>query len=305
MKKMVIAGGTGFLGRSLVEVFQKKNWNITILTRGVSQTKNEVKFVHWDGKSVGEWTNCLEDADALINLNGKSVDCRYTEKNKSLIYSTRLDATHALGKAITQCSSPPKVWMNAASATIYRHSLDREMDEYTGEIGSGFSVDVCQKWEAAFQQYDLPQTRKIILRTGIVLGKQGGPLKPLTMLTRLGVGGRQGNGNQFFSWLHAVDFCRIVEFLIEHPETSGVYNVTSPQPIPNSEVMRELRSALHVPFGLPLPKWLLEMGAFLIRTETELILKSRRVIPRRLEEAGYTFQFGNIREALLDLTKRT
>lgn len=304
MKRMVIAGGTGFLGRSLVEEFKKKGWDITILTRGVSQTKNEVKFVHWDTTSVGEWTSCLEDADVLINLNGKSVDCRYMEKNKSLIYSTRLDATHALGKAITQCSSPPKVWMNAASATIYRHSLDREMDEYTGEIGSGFSVDVCQKWEAAFQQYDLPQTRKIILRTGIVLGKQGGPLKPLTMLARLGVGGRQGNGNQFFSWLHATDFCRIVEFLIEHPETSGVYNVTSPQPIPNSEVMRELRSALHVPFGLPLPQWLLEMGAFLIRTETELILKSRRVIPRKLEEAGYTFQFGNIQDALKDLVNR-
>lgn len=305
MKRMVIAGGTGFLGRSLVDEFKKKGWDITILTRGVSETKNEVRFVHWDATSVGEWTSCLEDADVLINLNGKSVDCRYTEKNKSLIYSTRLDATHALGKAITQCSSPPKVWMNAASATIYRHSLDREMDEYTGEIGSGFSVDVCQKWEAAFQQYDLPPTRKIILRTGIVLGRQGGPLKPLTMLARLGVGGRQANGNQFFSWLHATDFCHIVEFLIDHPETSGVYNVTAPQPIPNSEVMRELRSTLQIPFGLPLPQWLLEIGAFLIRTETELILKSRRVIPRRLEEAGYTFQFGNIREALLDLTKRT
>lgn len=298
---MVIAGGTGFLGRSLVEVFQKKNWDITILTRGVSQTKNDIKFVHWDATSVGEWKSCLEEVDVLINLNGKSVDCRYTKKNKALIYSTRLDATHALGKAILQCSSPPKVWMNAASATIYRHSLEREMDEYTGEIGSGFSVDVCQKWEAAFLQYDLPKTRKIILRTSIVLGKQGGPLTPLALLTRLGLGGKQGGGNQYFSWLHDSDFCRIVEFLNDHSETQGVYNVTSPVPIRNAEFMTELRGSLHVPFGLPMPQWFLEIGALLMRTETELILKSRRVIPRRLEEAGYVFQFRNIREALEDL----
>lgn len=301
---MVIAGGTGFLGRSLVEVFQKKNWNITILTRGVSQTKHGVHFVHWDAASVGEWSNCLNGADVLINLNGKSVDCRYTEKNKSLIYSTRLDATHALGKAIKQCSSPPKVWMNAASATIYRHSLDQEMDEYTGEIGSGFSVDVCLKWEAAFHHYDLPHTRKIVLRTGIVLGKEGGPLKPLAMLARLGAGGKHGRGNQYFSWLHTSDFCGVVEFFISHPETIGVYNLTSPVPIPNAEVMRELRNALRIPFGLPIPKWLLEIGASLIRTETELILKSRRVIPRRLEEAGYVFQFRKIREAVKELVAR-
>ena len=198
-------------------------------------------------------------------------------------------------------AGPPKVWMNAASATIYRNSLDREMDEYSGEIGSGFSVDVCQKWEAAFLQYDLPQTRKIILRTGIVLGKQGGPLTPLALLTRLGLGGKQGGGNQYFSWLHASDFCRIVEFLNDHSEAKGAYNVTSPVPIRNAEFMTELRGSLHVPFGLPMSQWFLEIGAWLMRTETELILKSRRVIPRRLEEAGYVFQFRNIREALEDL----
>ncbi len=301
MKTIVIAGGTGFLGRTLAAEFKKKNWNITVLTRGNSQTKNDVQFVHWDAATVGEWKSCLNGADVLINLNGKSVDCRYTEKNKSLIYSTRLDATHALGKAIAQCETPPKVWMNAASATIYRHSMDREMDEYTGEIGSGFSVDVCQKWEAAFQHYLLPQTRKIILRTGIVLGKEGGPLTPLTMLARMGVGGKQGDGQQYFSWLHATDFCRIIEFLIDHPETQGVYNVTAPLPVPNAQVMRELRRALRMPFGLPLPKWLLEIGAILIRTETELILKSRCVIPRRLEEAGYGFQYRSVQDALKDL----
>jgi uncharacterized protein len=230
MRKIVIAGGTGFLGRCLAAHFVKAHDHVTILTRGNSHTNGPIDYKQWDGRTIGGWMECLENVDVLINLNGKSVDCRYTEKNKKLIYATRLEATAVLGQAIQQCKQPPKLWINAASATIYRHSLDKEMDEYTGEFGSGFSVDVCQQWESMFNSFTLNNTRKVIIRTGIVLGKNGGPLKPLKMLAKLGVGGKQGNGNQYFSWLHEDDFVSSVEFICANNHLSGVYNVTAPKP---------------------------------------------------------------------------
>ncbi|MEO7991825.1 MAG: TIGR01777 family oxidoreductase, partial [Chryseolinea sp.] len=298
MRKIVIAGGTGFLGNCLVDHFAGKNIQIVILTRGESCVRGDIHFVKWDGKTLGFWKETLENADVLINLNGKSVDCRYTKRNKALIYSTRLDSTNALGHAIEQSQNPPKLWINAASATIYRHSVDKEMDEYTGEIGTGFSVDVCQKWENTFNRFVTGKTRKVLIRTGIVLGKNGGPLKPLKILANLGLGGKHGSGDQYFSWLHEKDFVSIIQFLIDDPKTNGEYNVTAPIPVPNNQIMRALRSAVGIPFGLPQPKWLLEFGAVLIGTETELILKSRRVIPKRLIEAGYKFQFDNIEKAI-------
>lgn len=301
MKKIVIAGGTGFLGNCLIDHFSGKNILIIILTRGESRVSGDIHFVKWDGKTLGSWKETLENADVLINLNGKSVDCRYTEENRKLIYSTRLDSTNVLGHAIQQSKNPPELWINAASATIYRHSVDKDMDEYTGEIGTGFSVDVCQKWENVFDSFVTNQTRKVLLRTGIVLGKHGGPLKPLKMLTKLGLGGKHGSGGQYFSWLHESDFVKIIQFLIDHPETNGEYNVTAPNPVPNVRIMGALRSAIGMPFGFPQPKWLLEFGALIIGTETELILKSRRVIPKRLIEAGYKFQFDNIEPAMTDL----
>jgi uncharacterized protein len=301
MRKIVIAGGTGFLGSCLEEHFTDANDRVIILTRGVSRTIGSIEYKQWDGRTLGTWTECLESADVLINLNGKSVDCRYSEKNKKLIYATRLDATAALGQAILQCKQPPKLWINSASATIYRHSLDKEMDELTGEIGTGFSVDVCQQWERVFNTFNLSSTRKVIIRTGIVLGKRGGPLKPLKMLAKLGAGGKHGNGNQYFSWLHEDDFVNIVEFICSNAHLSGVYNVTAPSPIPNQQFMRAMRASIGMSFGLPLPKWLLEIGAILIGTETELVLKSRRVVPKKLLEAGYRFKFRNIEGALKDL----
>jgi uncharacterized protein (TIGR01777 family) len=301
MRKVVIAGGTGFLGSCLAKHFSDKNDRVIILTRGASRTIGSIEYKQWDGKTLGTWAECLESADVLINLNGKSVDCRYSEKNKKLIYATRLEATQVLGHAIQQCKQPPKLWINSASATIYRHSLDKEMDEFTGEIGSGFSVDVCQQWERVFKTFNLSSTRKVIIRTGIVLGKRGGPLKPLKMLAKLGAGGKHGNGNQYFSWLHENDFVNIVEFICSNAQLNGVYNVTAPSPIPNQQFMRALRTAVGSPLGLPLPKWLLEIGAILIGTETELILKSRRVVPKRLLDAGYRFNFMTVEGALKDL----
>jgi uncharacterized protein (TIGR01777 family) len=301
MKKIIIAGGTGFLGTCLANHYSSQGVNVIVLTRGESRRSGMLEHVHWNGKNSGAWTEALEGADALINLNGKSVDCRYNEKNKALIYSTRLDSTAALGKAIQKAMIPPKVWINAASATIYRHSLDKEMDEESGEIGSGFSVDVCLKWEATFNSFHTPQTRKVLIRTGIVLGRDGGPLKPLRMLAKFGVGGKQGDGTQYFSWLHERDFVNIIDYLITHNEMSGVFNVTAPTPVPNITIMKALRNSVGVPFGLPMPVWLLEIGSYIIRTETELVLKSRRVVPKRLLQSGYRFQFNTIESALADL----
>ncbi|MBL6446271.1 NAD-dependent epimerase/dehydratase family protein [Fulvivirga sp. 29W222] len=190
MKKIVIAGGTGFLGTCLTKFYSAKGYEVCILSRQHRIDYDNVKHFKWDGKNLGYWTDILEGSEAVINLNGKSVDCRYTRKNKQLIYDTRIDSTIAIGNALIRCNEPPKLWANAGSATIYRHSLDKDMTEKDGEIGSGFSVDVCKKWEDAFNSFRLPATRKIILRTGIVLGKNNGPFIPLKILARMGLGGR-------------------------------------------------------------------------------------------------------------------
>ncbi len=300
MKKMIIAGGTGFLGTVLKNYFQP-DWEVVILTRGQTGFRNGVLHVHWNAKETGEWVKHLEGASVIINLNGKSVDCRYTENNKQLIYATRLNSTRVIGEAVRSLDNPPELWINAASATIYRHAEDREMDEYTGEFGEGFSVDVCQKWEKAFKMARVPGTRKVAIRTGIVLGRNGGPFIPLRNMARFGLGGKQGNGRQYVSWLHEVDFARIIDFLIRNERCRGAWNVTAPNPLPNQQFMKAMRAAVGMPFGLPAPSWLLEMGARLIGTETELILKSRRVVPARLREEGFVFRFAYVSEALHDL----
>ena len=301
MKKIVIAGGTGFLGKVLVTYWKKSNYEIHILSRKHHLDHDHVNYHKWDGKHLGYWTSILENAAVLINLNGKSVDCRYTDKNKERIYDTRIEATYILGKAVLNCNNPPKLWINAASATIYRHSEDKEMDEASGELGKGFSVDVCKKWEETFHSFELPSTRQVLFRIGIVLGKHGGPMKPLTRLARLGFGGKQGSGKQYFSWIHEHDLANAFSFIILHTHLSGVFNLTVPEPITNKRLMNSMRKANNRKFGLPMPKWLLALGALLIRTETELLLKSRRVVPKRLLNAGFNFKFDQLDNALIKL----
>lgn len=304
MKKIVIAGGTGFLGQSIINLFSDRDAHFTILSREKHPDSGNVHYEKWDGINPGSWTQSLECADVVINLNGKSVDCRYNERNKALIYSTRIDSTKAIGKAILACKHPPALWINSGSATIYRHSLDKEMDE-SGELGAGFSVDVCQKWEAMFNVFTLPHTRKVIIRTGIVLGKNGGPFIPLLNLVRMMMGGRQGDGRQYCSWLHEVDFVRAIEFIINTPFIQGTYNLTSPNPISNSAFMKVFRNSVNRRFGIPLSRLVLEFGALLIGTETELILKSRRVVPQKLLEAGFRFKFAHLDAAVKDITQNS
>jgi len=287
--KIVIAGGTGFVGQYLTKKFTASGYEVVVISRNKNQ-------VSWDNTFL--ITEALENAAMLINLSGKSVDCRYNEKNKKEIYDSRIDTTKILGNAIGNCKNPPPIWINSSTATIYRHAEDRPMTESAGEIGTGFSVNVATNWEKAFFDFKLPQTRQVALRMAIVLGSSGGVIKPLKNLVRFGLGGKQGSGKQMFSWIHIEDLFRTIIFVQQHNEVSGVLNTAAPNPVSNKNLMQSLRKHMGVAFGLPAPVWLLKMGAVLIKTETELILKSRWVIPERLSAAGFQFQFPDMDIAL-------
>lgn len=288
-KKVVLAGGTGFIGKYLEREFKYLGYEVKIISRREGN-------ISWEDE--GAIVDALNNSDMLINLAGKSVDCRYNKKNRNEILVSRTGTTKKLGDALLECTNPPSLWVNSSTATIYRHAEDRPMTEADGEIGSGFSVNVATEWEEAFFSFDLPKTRQVALRIAIVLGKDGGVMIPFKNLVRFGLGGVQGPGNQMFSWIHIEDLYNIILFLRENGELSGVFNCSSPQPITNREFMSQVRKAMNRKFGLPSPKWLLEIGAIFIKTETELVLKSRWVIPEKLEQAGYRFKYDRIDQAL-------
>ncbi|WP_050183929.1 TIGR01777 family oxidoreductase [Domibacillus robiginosus] len=289
MKKVVLAGGTGFIGQYMTERFRELGYTVHIISR-------QAPHISWGNKQG--IIEALDGADLLVNLAGKSVNCRYNEANKREIMVSRTSTTKQLGEAVQVCEQPPKVWINSSTATIYRHAEDRPMTEEDGEIGAGFSVDVAKSWEEAFFSLDLPDTRQIALRIAIVLGPGGGVMTPYQNLVKFGLGGHQGSGRQRFSWIHVEDVFGIVMFLKDRPHLSGVFNCSAPNPVQNDELMAAIRRAMKVPFGLPAPRWMLELGAKVIRTETELVLKSRWVLPERLEREGYTFLFPTLDEAL-------
>ncbi|KIL36078.1 NAD-dependent epimerase [Gordoniibacillus kamchatkensis] len=291
-KKVVLAGGTGFIG----SYFEEKLTNLGYEVVTVSRQSGHVSWNDEQGI-----VQALEHSDLLVNLAGKSVDCRYNDKNKADILRSRTETTRLLGNALLACKNPPPLWINASTATIYRHAEDRPMTEDGGELGSGFSVEVAKAWEQAFFSFALPATRQAALRIAIVLGRNGGVMAPYKNLVRFGLGGVQGPGSQRFSWIHVEDLFRIVLFLKESEHISGVFNCSAPYPITNRELMNRLRSAMGRRVGLPSPEWLLEIGAFLIRTETELILKSRWVLPDRLQREGFAFTFDTIDKALQDV----
>lgn len=297
---IIISAANGFLGKALTKYLSEQYRIIGLVRKKIPDTHN-IEYKLWDGKTLGEWATSFEGAFAVINLAGRSVDCRYNRKNMAGIYSSRLESTNVIGKAIARCEVKPTCWINSASATIYRHSLDTPMTEAQGEYGRGFSVDVCKQWEACFFNHSFHNVRQVALRTAIVLGNDGGVMKPFRNLVKVGLGGKMGNGNQQFSWIHELDFCRAVEFLLHHETSRGVYNIASPYPIINDYFMSTLRHQYHRAFGLNLKKWMLEIGALFIQTETELILKSRYVIPEKLVGEGFQFRFEKIEEAVENL----
>jgi uncharacterized protein (TIGR01777 family) len=303
MNKLVIAAGTGFLGQVLTNHFRNKFEEIVILTRGESKTNGNIKYVNWDAKTFSGWEAALENAAVLINLTGKSVDCRYTKVNKKEILLSRIESTKILNQAVLKCANPPKHWLNSSTSTIYRFSLDKEMDEAAGEIGNDFSINVALSWEKSFFKTETPNTLKTALRTSIVLGKNGGAFIPLKTLAKIGFGGKQGKGNQFISWIHQEDFVNAIDFIIQK-EITGVINIVSPKPITNKNFMAILRKSIGIPFGVPISELLLKIGSIIIKTESELILKSRNVIPRRLQENGFTFKYDTVEKAFENLLEK-
>jgi uncharacterized protein len=303
MKKLVIAGGSGFLGEELIRRIGDQYDSIVVMTRSAGKINGKVIYRHWDAETAGDWCTDLEGASVVINLCGKSVDCRYTKKNKAEIFASRLNSTRIIGEAIAKANEPPELWINGASATIYQHSENTPMTEKDGEIGSGFSVEVCKAWEKTFNDFDLPKTRKVNLRISMVLGRTGGVLPVLTGLVKKGLGGTMGKGTQQVSWVHIHDFCQSVEWMIGNIDASGVYNIVVPEPVRNRQLMQLLRSLLNARIGLPATTWMLEGGAFLLGTETELVLKSRYSYPERLLDEGFKFKFSTIEAALQSLIK--
>lgn len=299
---IVIPGGAGYLGQHLATYFAGRGYGVIILSRTARPDTSTVRHLQWDGQSTGPWTAAIDGAAAVLNLAGRTVNCRYTAPHRQEIYDSRLASTRAIGQAIAAAMNPPPVWINSSSATIYRDARDRPMDEITGEIGHGFSVDVCQRGEQALADADTPRTRKVALRSAMVFGPgAGGVFEAFHRIVRLGLDGTLGPGDQFVRWVHLRDFCRAIEFLIDRPDLSGPVNVASPNPVPNRDFMRTFRQACHRHVGLPASRWMLEVGAFILRTETELLLKSRRVIPTRLLKSGFDFEFAALRPTLDDI----
>lgn len=315
--RIVLPGGSGLVGQLLARHFQEGGHHVTVLTRGPYTAPWQT--VHWDGEHAGPWVEALEGADVCVNLAGRSVNCRYSARNRQQIYGSRIHSTRLVGQIIAGLENPPRVWMNASTATIYRHALDRPMDEDTGEMGGyetitgtrpapetwNFSVQVARDWESVLFEAQTPRTRKIALRTSIVFSPTPGSVFAIfSRLVRMGLGGTQGNGRQFVSWIHATDFARAVAFLIEHEEIDGPVNLAAPYPLPNREFMAAFREAWDMPNGLWAPAPVIEIGSFVMRTESELVLKSRCVIPGKLLDAGFRFEFPEWPAAAEDLVRQ-
>jgi uncharacterized protein len=310
--KVVIPGGTGQVGTILARAFQERGHEVVVLSR---QPRGAPwREVAWDAKSLGCWASDVDGSDVVINLAGRSVNCRYNVENRRLIKESRVDSTRAVGEAIARSVRPPRVWLQASTATIYTHRYDAPNDEATGIIGGSepdlpdtwrFSIDVATAWERAVNECDLPHTRKVLLRTAMVMSPdRGGVFDTLLRLVRFGLGGSAADGRQYVSWIHDTDFVRAILWLVEHEEIAGPVNLAAPGPQPYAEFMRALRKAWGMTVGMPASRWMLEIGTWLLGTESELVLKSRRVVPGRLLHGGFTFTFPDWTEAASDLCRR-
>jgi uncharacterized protein len=310
--RIVIPGGAGQVGQILARHFHANNHAVTVLSRTPHLAPWRV--IPWDGRTPGPWTTALENTDVCINLAGRSVNCRYYPANRRAIFDSRVQSTQLLNQVITGLNHPPPIWLNASTATIYRHSLDRPMDEANGELGGNepgapdtwnFSIQVAKAWEEAFFSTPTPRTRKVALRSAMTFSPDPrGVFDVFLALVRHGLGGTNGNGNQFVSWIHETDFIRAIELLIATQDFTGVVNLASPNPLPNRDFLRAIREAWGTRIGLPTTSWMIEIGTFLMRTESELILKSRQVVPGRLLAAGFQFTFPRWQEAAQDLVTR-
>ena len=310
--KIVIPGGTGQVGTVLARAFHDDGHDVVVLSRKTSNLP--WKIVEWNGRNLGDWASEIDGADVVINLAGRSVNCRYHEANRRQMMDSRVDSTRVVGEAIRAASKPPRVWLQASTATIYAHRFDAPNDDVTGIIGGhepdapdtwNFSIDVATAWERVTNEADTPRTRKVLMRSAMIMSPdRGGIFDTMLTLVRLGLGGTAADGKQYISWIHDLDFIRSVYWLIENEELSGPINLSAPNPLPNKEFMRIVRKAWGMRIGLPASEWMLELGAFLMRSETELILKSRRVVPKLLTDSGFQFEFPTWEAAAADLCRR-
>jgi uncharacterized protein len=311
--KIIIPGGSGQVGTILARAFQADGHEVVVLSRKVE--KAEWRVLHWDAETIGDWALEFENADAVINLAGRSVNCRYNAENRRQIMGSRVNSTKIVGEAISNCKNPPKVWLQSSTATIYAHRFDAPNDDINGIIGGGeidapdtwkFSIEVAKAWEKAANDADTPKTRKVLLRSAVTMSPDCDGVFDVTLgLVKKGLGGTAGEGKQYISWIHEVDFIRAIYWLIEREELSGAINLASPNPLPNRGFMKIFRESYGTKIGLPATKLMLEIGAIFLRTETELILKSRRVVPNLLLKSGFEFQFADWKLACRDLCERS
>jgi len=297
--KIVIAGGSGFFGKHLIKYY-KTSKQVVVLTRGKSEFKNEVEYVNWDGKTLGDWKDVVNNAEVLINLSGKSINCRFTDVNKKRLLSSRIDSTKILEEAISEVNIPPKIWLNASSGAMYEGGSEPSVEaDFT--LDNSFLSKMSLAWENVFFEMDLPKTRRVALRISLLLGSDDGVLPLLKKITKLGMGGRAGSGNQNISWIHIDDAVKAVDFIIKNGGIKECVNFSTTGVISNTNFMRKLRENLNIPFGFPAPGFAIRISTFFLRKEPSLILNSVNFIPQKLLENGFQFKFTNIDEALNDL----
>jgi uncharacterized protein (TIGR01777 family) len=315
--RVVLPGGSGQVGTLLARAFARDGHDVVVLSRGDPRSTSSANWrvVPWNARTVDtQWLSELDGADVVINLAGRSVNCRYTDETRREIMESRVDSTRAVASALSRCNNPPPVWLQASTATIYAHRFDAPNDDITGIVGGSepgvpadwrFSTDVAKAWEAAALETPLPSTRIVLLRSAMVMSPdRGGIFWTLKMLAQLGLGGPAAGGQQYVSWIHEFDFVNAMRWLIEHPSLEGPVNIASPNPLTYSAFMRMLRNAVHMPLGFPATRWMLEIGALLMRSESELVLKSRRVVPTRLVKSGFAFEFPDWSDAARELVAR-
>lgn len=312
--KVVIPGGTGQVGGILRRALSARGHEVVVLSRHPGELEPGVRHRAWDGRQLGDWAAEVDGADAVVNLAGRTVSCRYTAENLRQMMDSRVESTRVVGQAIAQAARPPKVWLQMSTATIYADRRDAPNDEASGVIGGRepgvpdyweYSVRIARRWEAAQMEAVVPDTRRVALRSAMVMSPdRGGVFDVLLRMARLGLGGPVAGGGQYVSWIHDRDFVGAVEFLLDREDLSGPVNLAAPGPLPQHELMRVLRRAWGRRFGLPATAWMAEIGAWALRSDTELLLKSRRVVPGRLLDAGFVFEYPKWPEAAGDLVRR-
>jgi uncharacterized protein (TIGR01777 family) len=298
-KRIVLAGGSGFIGRSLARVLVERNYHVVVLTRSPKVRHDGIIEFQWDGERLGPWVRSLDGAEAVVNLTGRNVNCPHTPAHLSEIKSSRVNSVRALAAALPRLERPPRVWVQAGAVGFYGDTADRPCPE-TAPGGTGPLADLCRDWEDAFQNVPPPRPRQVVLRIGFVLGREGGALPVLSTLTRLFLGGTVGSGRQFISWIHLADLHHMFVAAIEE-DLSGTYNAVGPEPVTNARFMKALRQSCHRPWSPPAPAWAVRLGSRLLRSEASLALMSSRCLPQRFQERGFKFEFNQVEAALRDL----